>query len=74
MTLKELRNKMLFIIASLMTNIQTKNFLHAKHNKHFMYDINIMIFSHVNPYIIGDKYHSTLIHCCENFKYCMYSK
>jgi len=57
-----------------MTNIQTKNFHHAKHDKQIMYDINIMIFSHVNPYIIGDKYQSTLIHCCENPIYCMYSK
>jgi len=62
---------MIFIIASLLTNIQTKNFLHAKQ---IMYDFNIMIFSHVNPYIIGDKYQSTLIHRCENLKYCMYSK
>jgi hypothetical protein len=63
---------MMFNIDRLLAGIQTKNFLHAKHDKKIMYDINIMIFSHMNPYIIGDKYHSTLIHYCENLKYCMY--
>jgi len=54
MPLKELRKKMLFNIARLLASIQTKNFLHAKHDEQIMYDINIMI-SHMNPYIIGDK-------------------
>ena len=71
MPLKELRKKMLFNIDRLLASIQTKNFLHAKHDKKIMYDI--MILSHMNPYIIGDKYHSTLKHYCGNLIYCMQS-
>jgi hypothetical protein len=60
---------MLFIIVRLLASIQTKNFLHAKHDKKIMYDINFMMISHMNPYNMGDKYHSTLIqHYCENQK------
>jgi len=44
MPLKEMRKKMLFNIARLLARIQTNNFLHVKHDKKIMYDVNIMIF------------------------------